>query len=358
MHFSICYSIFTALLYIAPTTARALPRSSNIVPRDGATVQTVNAFTTDAKPENLAIRSNGQILVTSTANPLLYQYDPASVNAPVLVTVFPDTTSALGITELQPDLFYVATGNASMTGGQGARNSFIVYEVDMRNFASSGNGSVTTPPAVRPVGVIPTAGLTNGITGVYSATQQPSDFLLIADTVNELIWKMDVTTGNVSVAGDDQTMQGADGVKVQNNTLYYSSSTHKSVFSIPIDSTTGIVPPLAEATVLASNMTVDDFVLDAQGKIYAAGNAANVIWLIDPAANTTSVFAGTPGSNSSTIVGASAIQFGRLPADSNSLYVTAGGYIGTTPKNPGVLVPGKQGVFKLDVGDTAANIVH
>ena len=358
MRSTICYWITSTLLYLSPTAARAFPRSINLLSRTGVSIQTVNAFTTDAKPENLAVRSNGQILVTSTANPLLYQYDPTSVNAPALVTVFPDTTSALGITELQPDLFYVTTGNASATGGQGARNSFFIYEVDMRNFAASVNGSVTTPPVVRQVGGIPTAGLTNGITGVYSATQKPANFLLIADTVNELIWKMDVATGNVTVAADDETMQGADGVKVQNETLYYSSSTHKSVFSIPIDTATGVVPPLARPTVLASNMTVDDFVLDAQGKIYAAGNAANVIWLIDPVANTTSVFAGTPGSNSSSVIGASALQFGRLPSDSSSLYITAGGYIGTTPKNPGVLVPGKQGVFKINVGDAAANIIH
>ena len=358
MHSTIRSLIISALFQISPIAARALPRSSNILPRAGISVQTVNAFTTDAKPENLAIRSNGQILVTSTANPLLYQYDPASIIAPALVTVFPDTTSALGITELQPDLFYITTGNASATGGQGTRNSFFVYEVDMTNFASSVNGSVTSPPAVRQVGGIPTAGLTNGVTGVYSATEQPANFLLIADTVNELIWKMDVSTGNVTVASDDQTMQGADGVKVQNETLYYSSSTHKSVFSIPIDTTTGIVPPFAEATVLANNMTVDDFILDAQGKIYAAGNGANVIWLIDPAANTTSVFAGTLGANSSSIIGPSALQFGRLPSDSNSLYVTAGGYIGTTPKNPGILVSGKQGIFRLDVGDSATDVIH
>lgn len=62
--------------------------------------------------ENIAVRSNGKILVTLINTPQVWQIDPASHIAE-LVHVFPHAISALGITEYEHDVFAVVSNTSS-----------------------------------------------------------------------------------------------------------------------------------------------------------------------------------------------------------------------------------------------------
>src|ERR1700723_2236117 len=64
-------------------------------------------FPNETWVENLAVRQNGQILVTVLTAPELYLVDPFHTNSPVtLIHRIPEATSLLGIVELHQDIFY------------------------------------------------------------------------------------------------------------------------------------------------------------------------------------------------------------------------------------------------------------
>lgn len=87
----------------------------------------------DIKFENLAVRSNGQILVTISA-PLanLYLVDPLKIRPPVLIHAFPTLEHLTGIYESERDVFYVAGGNWTITPPSlRVPASLSVFRVDM-----------------------------------------------------------------------------------------------------------------------------------------------------------------------------------------------------------------------------------
>ena len=65
--------------------------------------------------ENVAIRPNGQLLLTIITEPCVYSLDPAaSAPTPQLLYRFPSVTSMLGIAETSPDVFAVVAANYSI----------------------------------------------------------------------------------------------------------------------------------------------------------------------------------------------------------------------------------------------------
>ncbi|CAM6097038.1 unnamed protein product [Calypogeia fissa] len=103
--------------------------------------------------ENLAIRSNGEILIT-LAEPNLYLVNTTAKSA-TLVYTFPDVLGLGGITEVDHDIFYLAAGNVSNITTR--PRSFSVWEVDMRSWSLSSGAVVRkvtdTPDAVAPNGL-------------------------------------------------------------------------------------------------------------------------------------------------------------------------------------------------------------
>lgn len=120
--------------------------------------------------------------------------------------------------------------------------------------------------------------------------------------------------------------------------LYWTSTGANSLYKVRIDKHGNVQ---AEPTLVSSNVTCDDFVLDHEGNAYVAG-PLNVLTKVSPDGQQ-EVIAGTYNSTSSTLVGPTAARFGRLASDSWSLYVTTNG--GVTGQ-----VPGTAGVSRIDLG--------
>lgn len=91
---------------VSPTTF--VPRSSQSV-----TIYDVWQFPNGTWAENIAVRSNGQLLVTILSSPELYEVDPFGLETPQLLQRFPNATGLLGIVELKEDVFAVVAGNYS-----------------------------------------------------------------------------------------------------------------------------------------------------------------------------------------------------------------------------------------------------
>ncbi|KAH7305730.1 hypothetical protein BKA65DRAFT_560054 [Rhexocercosporidium sp. MPI-PUGE-AT-0058] len=75
----------------------------------------IHRFFLPTRIDNLAIRSNGTILVTLLTTPELYLVDPKRPSTATLVTSFLEVTELTGIIEVQPDIFYIAGGNFNIT---------------------------------------------------------------------------------------------------------------------------------------------------------------------------------------------------------------------------------------------------
>lgn len=62
--------------------------------------------------ENIAVRSNGQLLLNMITEPSIYYLDPRKGNSTAqLLYTFPNATSLVGIAEYAPDQFAIAVGN-------------------------------------------------------------------------------------------------------------------------------------------------------------------------------------------------------------------------------------------------------
>lgn len=80
------------------------------------TASTVGKLPSGSWAENLAVRANGKLLVTIYTTPEIYQIDPRGSNEMQLIQEFPIAGGLLGIAEIQPDVFAVVGGNASIPG--------------------------------------------------------------------------------------------------------------------------------------------------------------------------------------------------------------------------------------------------
>ena len=293
------------------------------------------------KFENLAVRANGQLLTTISAPVArIYQVAPFGLREPITVSNLPGVSTAAGIKELEPDVFYVAAGNFTLKTATSTPGTAQVFQVDMRTFHASPNGDIISPAKITSVAQVSKGMLLNGMTAPGEA-----DTLLVADTFAGLVWRVNVKTGAVSVAIDDPTMKGPsagsagiNGAKVWKGHFYYDNTGSEKLFKIPISQNGS---PMGKAVEVTGQLTCDDFIIDSEGTAFVAG-PANVITRVSTNGQK-SIIAGTLNSNSSALVGPTAVAFGRLAVDSSDLYVTTNGGLNLNSE-------GATGVSRIAVG--------
>lgn len=265
--------------------------------------------------ENLAIRTNGDILATRLDSAELWTVNPFTRTSSKLLS-FPQFSSLVGITEISNDLFILATGNftARRAGvpGTGVPGTMQVLEIDLRG----------PTPISRVAAIVPEGEFFNGL------TRWDDESVLVADSTKGLIWKVNVTTGESSIAISDITMTipenasyplGVNGVKVFDSYIYYTSTARQLFCRIPVDEW---ATPTGPAQIIASGIPQDDFTILPDGTSYIATNSLDTIVKVEPDGSISHV-AGITGS--SELGSDTACQFGRMGNDSNILYVTTGG---------------------------------
>ncbi|KXT01784.1 hypothetical protein AC578_1986 [Pseudocercospora eumusae] len=296
--------------------------------------------------ENLAIRPNGQILTTTTnPNASIYQVDPLNILPPTLVHTIPNVTSANGIVEREPDVYYIASGHINLTSpSDTVPSSYSITELDMRGVFVLPNGRLSRQPVTKRIASLPNAALLNGV----ALARPQSDHLLVADTFRGLIWNVNVQTGRVGIAVNDTTTKGSssipsgvNGMKVQNGSLYWTNTGQSKLYKVAIDKQ-GNVQDGCKAEVISSDLVCDDFALDHNGNAYVA-SPLGLITKVNPGGQQ-HVIAGN--STGSKLNGPTAVRFGRLASDRWSLYVTTDGGI---PQFGGP-VNGTQGISRIDLG--------
>lgn len=303
------------------------------IPSAGLPIHNITRFES-LKIENLAVRSNGLILATvNFPSPKLLQIDPLGIVPPTTVLEIPGTSGLTGITEGQDDIFYIAAGNFSIKTFTG--DNYGIYKVNMTNFETLPNGTHTREAEVHEVAELPHAILANGLATVNDGV------VLAADSLVGVVWRIDVTTGAVTIAANDTALKGpkgaagVNGINIFNHSLYWTNTGLQGLYRIPI-SPDGVSHGSAE--LVADKVFGDDFLITKRGA-YVASPADVLLHVFD---GKQQIIAGTFNSTLSGLVGPTAVRFGRLATDRSSLYISTNGGVKDT-------VSGTPGVSRVDL---------
>ena len=350
MHFSHSSSAFNFLLFVAISfvlsnfASRAMAQSSSydvqgFSAQDKPTlplpVELIYEFPPGIWCENLAVRRNGQILVTIATAPEIYQVDPDKKRDPILLYSFPATT-VTGIAELEPDVFYVAIENITSSNGQlgPLPGSVAIWKLDLRSFSAKDDQSAR----VSKVATFPNAGLLNGV----AVLNRRKGLLLAADTVRGLIWQLNVHTKEIKVFAEDPLTKGAsdvalplgaNGIKVRKGVVYFSNTDRAIIGRLIVKKNKTPIGPAA--TIVTGAISVDDFTIGANGAFFAAENFNNALSYAPVTGGDAEVIANISGNPT-------AVAFGRRPEDSQSVYVSCNGGtfadLASSPPPPGKIV--------------------
>jgi hypothetical protein len=276
--------------------------------------------------ENLAVRANGQLLVTRLDTPILELIDPAATNAtPIIINNFGAAyAGCLGITELGSDIFYVVAQAPFGSDFVKTSGNSSVFKVDMNTFAADSSGNVLGGAAITKVADFPTAGFLNGMTTL----NVDAGLVVIADSLNGTLYTLNVDSGTYQVTIDDPKMKalstaitplGINGVKIRDKCLYFSNTGNPIFSRISISFTTGFAT--GPSSVVASILQVDDFIFRADGTAWMSQNQIQSESVVKNGMAT--LVAGNK--YSTTLAGVTAGQFGRSTATANILYLTTNG---------------------------------
>ena len=215
--------------------------------------------TTFVALENIAVRSNGHLLLNLITAPTVMTMNPNQPNPEVRhIHTFAHATSMTGIAQVAPDVFAVAVGNYSVAKHLGVPTSFSIWTLDF-NYGC---------PIAKKVASIPEANALNGMTIVEGTP----GMVLVADSDLGAIFSVNITSGNYHMAIQHPALAksatvplGVNGIHTHAKTLYFSNSALGTFGSFPIaanGSSTGNVTILAH---LPGGVAYDDFAIDSNG---------------------------------------------------------------------------------------------
>ncbi|KAJ5812282.1 hypothetical protein N7474_008583 [Penicillium riverlandense] len=285
--------------------------------------------------EDLVVRPNGKILFT-TPSPAaeVWQINPFQANGSAEIIAQFNRTSALGITQVDIDVFAVSTGNIG-PGFSGVVGSFAIHLLDFTH------GRVAIGQSID----VPDAKFLNKLTMLDS----PSPILLASDSQRGLVYGIHLASGSAQpLLQDHATMNatpsfpnGINGIQRVGRFIYYTNSS-KGLFCRvglhPNGTTAGpfeIVANVSNAVPLPDGFTVlpDD-------RAFVAGSNQVLYIRADGRYN---VFDG--GVNRKELAGVTSAQFG-VDSNATTLFLTTSGHI-SEPATISFNEPGK--VISVDV---------
>lgn len=309
-------------------TSQALPTAPDI-----PALSVVDTVDGPLNLENIAVRSNGKLLVTSVSSPTIFQISANAGTPPIAVATIPTLTATLGIVELVQDIFYVVASNLT---GLDASNE--IWEIDMRQFRTTRSGSITHPAALALSARVPHARLLNGITRLAA---DDSTHILVADSAAGTVTRINVRTGDLAVVHQDPTMSiragglgvGINGIHTFGSDLFFTNLDQALFVRVPISPYDGTATGPMDIILNGTMEGADDFVLSRDGtKAWIAENGVDVLREVDIASKTSRVAA-----NCTLLGSISAAALGRTCSDQNTIYITGAATVNGTAVNGQVI---------------------
>lgn len=297
-------------------------------------VEIIHQFPYPSWVQDLAVRECGKVLVTLLTTPDLYEIDPSNGGAATLVHTFPEHLGLTGITELEPNVFYVAGGNVSIVSAAGSATStnftfngtdvpgaWDVYKVDLTDEYA--------PAKVNKVAHFPEALDLDGVTVL------DANHLLLADSVAGAIYKLNVRTGVVTTVIDEPALKGTATIvigvhklRIRGSTLYFDNSGLETFAKIPIHADGTAAGPIVT---ISTGINSNGFDFDPKGDAFFTENTPNALGYVPVAGGQQTILAGVPLEDASKLPGPQSCEFGRTPFDFETLYLTTTGGLASDP---------------------------
>ncbi|CAM6116229.1 unnamed protein product [Calypogeia fissa] len=245
-------------------------------------VRTVFEFPKNTFLENLAVRSNGQILVSVITALQLFLFNSVQVGEPILIHNFTSALGVSGIAEYDKDVFAVMTGNFSFATDDVGPGTWAVWSVDPRGVESQPDNTLYPPPQIHKIADVTEARSLNGI----SLLSKEKGTILVGDVSAGNIIRLDVESGDYKVVINNTftlpapatISAGVNGLHVRDGSVFLTNR-GKSIFvEIPIneDGT-----PAENGTIIAHTLDsideFDDFTFDRKGNAYLVTGRGNSV---------------------------------------------------------------------------------
>ncbi|THZ57490.1 hypothetical protein D6C86_07052 [Aureobasidium pullulans] len=274
------------------TLAAAIPGKSYCSSPGNASIDSIHQVPKVPNLENLFIRSNGDVLVTSSSSPSLYLLDADHGSAHLLANI-PEATGLTGIAELERDVFYVAAANVTGTRPI-AIGTNAVWRVDLRKYRAPNGVRTLRTPKVELVARVPSAGLLNGMTRF---SPRDDSNLFISDSALGNVIRLNVKTAlyetvieNESTAGAVGSFVAVNGLRTFRNHLFFTNQARRSFSRIPFAPSTGLPTGPAELIINGTLGFADDFALSRNAeRAWILLNSQNVLLQVDIASKTSNV---------------------------------------------------------------------
>ncbi|KAL1851665.1 hypothetical protein Daus18300_012474 [Diaporthe australafricana] len=274
-------------------------------------------FTSYVDIENINLRPDGRVLMTTFSNASLYTLDSTSSNPTAeLVAALEPSTALTGIISVGNDKFAVIGG----IRGSYMYTNETVYTCDF---------SVGPEPAIEVVATLPDAVMLNGMD---SLPQNPA-VVLIADSRVGAVWRVNTTDGDVDIAYQDELLLppdnatvpiGINGLRVSKGYVYFTN-TAKNLFARIAITDDGVMHGDVETVAVLvpgeEGYVWDDFALDASGEIAYIAQSPNAIGRVIIATGQMDVIAGV-GSDTTSLIGPTSVA---LAEDGVTAYVSTRG---------------------------------
>lgn len=321
--------------------------------QDRPTVRTIFQFPDNGSfVDNIVVRHDGTLLLTRIDVPEVWSVDPQTGSGSLAYSFASQDsgiTAVFGITEIEHDVFAVVAGKFELKTFTAQQASFAVWRLD---FNDDGNYDVLeipadmrdegfslskkTPSEVSKIVDIPEAKAL-GASTLYRPSRD-ARYLLIADSPEGMIWRVDLDSEEYDVALQDESMlpapnappMGVNGIHVVGEYLHYVSVTKKEYRRVRMDEMANAAGPFE---LITGEINPDSFDIADDGTAYFATNPENIIVKYTPDGEIVD-FAG--GKNSTVLPGPTCCVLDR---EGQTLYVgTNGGLmapVGGTYKEPG-----------------------
>jgi hypothetical protein len=261
----------------------------------------VDQLPSDAWAEGLALRPNGDALVSRVDQPELFTIELASATRtngvgsddnefdtlrPRTIHTFDDANGVFDVRRLPggsrakgEEEYAVLSGFADFANpGAASFHTFVLWRVVLE---PGGDG---VPSQVSKIAELPDAGVPVGLEPFGS-------LILLADTGKGCIWKIHVPTGKVSVFLEDPTMQPHDGdafgvnrIKVRGGYLWYTNTGMGTLSRVPVKSSEDDIQPIGPVEPIADGLSnaADGLVMfDDARAAYIVSYALGILWRID-----------------------------------------------------------------------------
>ncbi|KAL5611355.1 hypothetical protein FOBRF1_007472 [Fusarium oxysporum] len=221
--------------------------------------------------ENVIVRSNGHLLMTTFNEGRVYSFDPrASNSTPQVVAHIPGVNGSLGISEIYPDVFAVNSGDFIGSELSLVEGTAKVVTLDFTKEHDQGK-----EPVIKTVARVPNTTMLNGMASLpYSP-----HVVLCADSKLGRIFRINTLTGSTKViyqhpllARNAKFQLGMNGLRVLEDHLYFSSTASRLFGRFAIDAQGNIIGDMERLAWLPESWATgyDDFALSKDGVAYVA----------------------------------------------------------------------------------------